>query len=84
VGAFWAIQLSLLSNDLLTSHLPGGESRSEGGAGGGEGQGAPAVAGQHQVHRRAVQAEDADGGHHARLHRQAAEEPRRGVAGVPL
>ena len=41
-------------------------------AGGGQGQGAEAVARQHQVHRRAVQAEDADGADHARLRGQAA------------
>ncbi len=61
-----------------------GEAEVEGGAQGRQRQSPATVARQHQVHWGAVQAEDTDGAHHARLHRQTTEEPRRGESGVSL
>lgn len=68
------------------SLLPSGDRAwaASGRAGGRKGQSPPAVHRQHQVHRWAFQAEDADWGHHAWLCCQATEEPRRRVAGVPV
>jgi len=42
------------------------------------------VFGQHPVHRRAVQVQDADGQDHARVRQEAAQDHRRGVPRVPL
>ncbi len=60
------------------------EAEVEGGAQGRQRQSPATVARQHQVHWGAVQAEDADGAHHARLHRQTAEEAGGGESGVCL
>lgn len=53
-------------------------------AGGSQEQSPAASHRQHQVHRRALQAQDVNGSHYARLCRQAAEESRRAVFGVPV
>lgn len=55
-----------------------------GGAGGSQRQGQAALHWQHQVHRRALQAQDADRSNHAWLRGQATEEPWRGVFRVPV
>ncbi len=83
------IHLYLYSYTFMTS-LPAsapsgrGETEVEGGARGHQRQSPATVARQHQVHWGAVQAEDADGGHHARLHRQTADEAGGGESGVCL
>lgn len=53
-------------------------------AGRGQGQSPAEIHWEYKIHRRAFQAEDADGGHHAWLRGEAAEKPRRGVPRVPL
>ena len=52
---------------------------------GGEGDaGSSPIFGQHPLHRRVVQAEDADGQDHARVCQEAAQDNRRRVTRVPL
>lgn len=54
-----------------------GEAKVEGGARGRQRQSPSTITRQHQVHWRVVQVEDADRNHHAWLHCETAEEPRR-------
>lgn len=70
-----------ICNSFFLAHRKG---KTAGGAGGGEGQGPGSLHRKYQIHRWAVQAQDADRAHHAWLCGETTKKPWRRELRVPL